>query len=74
MSLFGSRVKTVEGNLVDSNKDSFAAALAAGKTPTEAAWATWTGKMAREHGYTKILHVDQEVFPDKPVRITFGRP
>lgn len=74
MAAFGDRVKTINGNLVDENKASYIRALASGLTPEEAAFETWTGKMAREHMFTKILHADQEAQDGVPVRLRFGRP
>ncbi|GGM29568.1 ricin-type beta-trefoil lectin domain protein [Micromonospora yangpuensis] len=74
MDSLGSKVQTINGNLVDENKASFAAALAGGNTPEQAAWMTWTGKMAQRHGFTKLLHVDQGVSGGSPVRLKFGRP
>ncbi|WP_238323859.1 ricin-type beta-trefoil lectin domain protein [Salinispora pacifica] len=74
MDSLGSKVRTINGNLVDENKASFVAALAGGNTPEQAAWTTWTGKMAQRHGFTKLLHVDQEVSVGAPVRLRFGRP
>ncbi|MEV6372230.1 hypothetical protein [Micromonospora musae] len=74
MDSLGGKVRTINGNLVDENKASFAAALAGGNTPEQAAWMTWTGKMAQRHGFTKLLHADQEVSDVAPVRLKFGRP
>ncbi|MET7868176.1 hypothetical protein [Micromonospora taraxaci] len=74
MNALGSKVRTINGNLVDENKATFAAALADGKTPEQAAWMTWTGKMAQRHGFTELLHVDPGVSDGVPVRLKFGRP
>jgi hypothetical protein len=74
MNSFGDRVKTINGNLVDENKASYQRALASGLAPEDAAFETWTGKMAREHGFTKVLHADPTVQDGMPVRLRFGRP
>ncbi|WP_431921175.1 ricin-type beta-trefoil lectin domain protein [Micromonospora wenchangensis] len=74
MDSLGSKVRTINGNLVDENKAAFVAALASGHAPERAAWMTWTGKMAQRHGFTRLLHVDQEVSGGAPVRLKFGRP
>lgn len=44
MDSLGSKVRTINGNLVDENKASLVAALAGGNTPEQATWPTWTGK------------------------------
>jgi hypothetical protein len=74
MKAFGDRVKTINGNLVDENKASYSKALAAGLAPEEAAFETWTGKMARDHGFTEVVHADKEVRADAPARLIFRKP
>jgi hypothetical protein len=57
----GSRVKSITGNFIDDNRDSFNAAYRAnGGDKEAAAWTTWTGKMASRHGFTKLESVYTE--------------
>ena len=62
MQAFGTNVKAVRGTWIghgelSSNFDSFKSALAAGKSPEEAAFDTFTGKMAKRHGFAKATIV-----------------
>ena len=65
-------IKAIEGNwLYGSNLEAFRKSMAAKLTPEAAAQGTWTGEMARRHGFTKV-----EVIYDygQQVKVIFTRP
>ena len=56
---FGPNVKGIRGNWIGGgdiadNFNSFKAAVQAGATPAQAAFETFTGKMARRAGFTNV--------------------
>jgi hypothetical protein len=65
MEQFGPNVKGVRGTWIGGgeiadNFDAFKAALKAGATPEEAAFKTFTGKMARRSGFTTAKVVQND--------------
>ncbi|RKN48480.1 polymorphic toxin-type HINT domain-containing protein [Micromonospora endolithica] len=73
----GPRVKSITGNFIDDNRDTFNSAYRAnGGNKEAAAWATWTGKMSSRHGFTKI----ESIYTDGPdgdftkIEVRFVKP
>jgi RHS repeat-associated protein len=63
-ALGGDKATSIRGIWRDAdgmrdNLDSFRKAIANGLTPEQAAFETWTGKMAREKGFTRIVSVEE---------------
>ena len=63
------RINEIEGqwHASSDNHVSFRNALFAGETPTDAAYKTWTGKLAEELGFTQVrsIHVAERVLTIK---------
>ena len=71
-----SRVKAIDGNLIEENRDFFNALTRQGMLVEDAIRLTWTGKMAIENGFTRLksLHLSGKPGNYKEVKPVFVGP